>query len=36
MVHKVNPEDGRTVYASWSQNNKSLIEVTKPTDFGQT
>ena len=33
---KVDPADGRTVYASWLQNNKSLIEVAKSTDFGQT
>ncbi len=31
----VDPADGRTVYASWLQNNKSLIEVAKSTDFGQ-
>ena len=28
--------DGRTVYASWLQNNKSLIEVAKSIDFGAT
>ena len=33
---KVDPMDGKTVYASWLQNNKSLIEVAKSTDFGQT
>ncbi len=33
---KVDPMDGRTMYASWLQNNKSLIEVGKSTDFGQT
>ena len=33
---KVDPVDGKTVYASWLQNNKSLIEVAKSTDFGQT
>jgi hypothetical protein len=33
---KVDPVDGRTVYASWLQNNKSVIEVAKSTDFGQT
>jgi Neuraminidase (sialidase) len=33
---KVDPIDGRTVYASWLQNNKSVIEVAKSTDFGQT
>jgi len=33
---KVDPMDGRTVYASWLQNNKSLIEVAESTDFGQT
>jgi hypothetical protein len=32
---KVDPVDGRTVYASWLQNRKSLIEVAKSTDFGQ-
>jgi hypothetical protein len=32
---KVDPVDGKTVYASWLQNNKSLIEVAKSTDFGQ-
>jgi BNR repeat protein len=33
---KVDPLDGRTVYASWLQNNKSVIEVAKSTDFGGT
>src|SRR5947209_6238253 len=33
---KVYPVDGKTVYASWLQNNKSVIEVAKSTDFGQT
>ena len=33
---KVDPLDGRTVYASWLQNNKSVIEVAKSVDFGQT
>lgn len=33
---KVDPVDGRTVYASWLQNNKSMIAVAKSTDFGQT
>lgn len=33
---KVDPVDGQTVYASWLQNKKSLIEVAKSTDFGQT
>ena len=33
---KVDPLDGKTVYASWLQNSKSLIEVAKSTDFGQT
>jgi BNR repeat protein len=33
---QVDPIDGRTVYASWLQNNKSLIEVAKSYDFGQT
>jgi len=32
----VDPVDGRTVYASWLQNNKSVIDVAKSTDFGQT
>lgn len=31
---KVDPIDGRTVYASWLQNNKSVIEVAKSIDFG--
>jgi len=33
---KVDPVDGQTVYASWLQNNKSVIDVAKSTDFGQT
>jgi hypothetical protein len=33
---KVDPMDGRTVYASWLQNNKSLIAVAKSVDFGET
>jgi hypothetical protein len=33
---KVDPVDGRTVYASWLQNNKSVIDVAKSIDFGQT
>src|SRR6266704_3393097 len=33
---KVDPVDGKTVYASWLQNSKSLIEVAKSTDFGQS
>ncbi|PYV52001.1 MAG: hypothetical protein DMG92_02355 [Acidobacteria bacterium] len=33
---KVDPMDGRTVYASWLQDNKSVIDVAKSTDFGQT
>src|SRR5260370_32385802 len=33
---KVDPVDGKTVYASWLQNNKSLIDVAKSIDFGQT
>jgi hypothetical protein len=33
---KVDPADGQTVYASWLQNNKSLIEVAKSTNFGVT
>jgi BNR repeat-like domain len=32
---KVDPVDGRTVYASWLQNNKSVIAVARSTDFGQ-
>jgi len=32
----VDPSDGKTVYASWLQNNKSVIEVLKSTDFGAT
>jgi len=32
----VDPVDGRTVYASWMQNNKSDIIVAKSTDFGVT
>src|SRR5690349_3653394 len=33
---KVDPVGGQTVYASWLQNNKSVIEVAKSTDFGQS
>jgi BNR repeat protein/BNR/Asp-box repeat protein len=33
---KVDPVDGKTVYASWLQNNKSVIDVAKSTDFGRT
>src|SRR5258708_24074407 len=33
---KVDPVDGSTVYASWLQNNKSLIAVAKSVDFGET
>lgn len=33
---KVDPMDGKTVYASWLQNNKSVIDVAKSSDFGQT
>jgi len=33
---KVDPLDGRTVYASWLQNNKSVIQVAKSTDYGQS
>jgi hypothetical protein len=32
----VDPVDGRTVFASWMQNNKSDIIVAKSTDFGAT
>lgn len=32
----VDPVDGRTVYASWLQNNKSDIVVAKSADFGVT
>jgi hypothetical protein len=32
----VDPLDGRTVWASYLQNNKSSIAVTHSTDFGQT
>jgi hypothetical protein len=32
----VDPVDGRTVFASWMQNNKSDIIVAKSTDFGTT
>ncbi len=32
----VDPVDGRTVWASFLQDNKSLIAVVKSTDFGQT
>ncbi len=31
---KVDPLDGRTVYASWLENNKSIIRVAKSTNFG--
>jgi BNR repeat-like domain len=33
---RVDPTDGKTVYGSWLQNNKSVIEVAKSVDFGQT
>jgi BNR repeat-like domain len=33
---KVDPVDGKTVYASWLQNNKSVIAVAKSTDLGKT
>jgi BNR repeat-like domain len=33
---RVDPIDGKTVYGSWLQNNKSVIEVAKSVDFGQT
>ena len=33
---RVDPLDGKTVYGSWLQNNKSVIEVAKSIDFGQT
>ena len=33
---KVDPIYGQTVYASWLENNKSVIRVAKSTDFGQT
>ncbi len=33
---KIDPMDGKTVYASWLQNNKSVIDVAKSVDFGQT
>jgi len=33
---KVDPMDGKTIYASWLQNNKSVIDVAKSIDFGQT
>jgi hypothetical protein len=33
---KVDPVDGETVYASWLENNKSVIKVAKSTNFGQT
>src|SRR5260370_39929234 len=33
---KVDPVDGSTVYASWLQNNKSLIAVPKSVDFRET
>src|SRR5262249_51641589 len=32
----VDPVDGRTVFASWLQNNKSDIMVARSTDFGAT
>jgi len=32
----VDPVDGRTVYASWMQNNKADIVVAKSADFGST
>jgi len=32
----IDPVDGKTVYASWLQNNKSDIVVAKSTDFGVT
>ena len=32
----VDPVDGRTVYASWMQNNKADVLVAKSTDFGAT
>ena len=31
---EVDPVDGRTVYASWLQNNKSDIVIAKSTDYG--
>jgi hypothetical protein len=33
---EVDPADGKTVYASWLQNNKSDIAVAKSTDYGAT
>ncbi len=33
---KVDPVDGKTVYAAWLQNNKSQILVLKSIDFGNT
>src|SRR5947208_10045835 len=33
---RVDPVDGQTVYASWLENNKSVIKVAKSTTFGQT
>src|SRR6266850_1002152 len=33
---QVDPLDGRTVYAAWLQNNKSIIAVAKSIDFGTT
>jgi hypothetical protein len=33
---KVDPMNGKTVYASWLQDNKSVIAVAKSEDFGQT
>ncbi len=32
----VDPINGRTVYASWLQNNKSTVVVAKSTDYGMT
>ncbi len=32
---KVDPLEGKIVYASWLENNKSVIKVAKSTDFGQ-
>jgi hypothetical protein len=33
---EVDPVDGKTIYASWLQNNKSDIAVAKSTDYGAT
>src|SRR6266567_2969856 len=33
---KVDPLEGKIVYASWLENNKSVIKVAKSTDFGRT